>query len=102
MYARIKNGKVHELTGLDPAVYFPATASQWVPCPDDTLPNAEYKEADKSFAAPAYDKPFNEKEDGTIDPDAVVAAREGDPPVMPDPNLFPDEFKAAKAAEASE
>lgn len=102
MYARIKNGKVHELTGLDPALHFPATASQWVPCPDDTLPNAEYREADKSFTSAAYDKPFNQRDDGTIDPDAVVAPRDGDPERVPDPNLFPEEYKAFKAAEASE
>ena len=100
MYARIKNGKVAEVTGLDPAVYYPATASNWVPCPDGTLPNAEYTESDKSFTAAPYDKPYNLKDDGTIDPDAVAPIPEGEPTPIPDPILFPEEYKAAIAAQS--
>ena len=100
MYARIKNGKVAETTGLDPAVYYPATASQWVPCPDGTLPNAEYKEADKSFTAAAFEKPYNIKDDGSIDPDAVSPTIEGEPTPIPNPIMFPDEYKAAIAAQS--
>lgn len=36
MYARIKDNMVVEKTTLDPALYYSATASSWVPCPYDT------------------------------------------------------------------
>lgn len=100
MYARIKNGKVAELTGLDPAVYFPATASAWVPCPDDTQVHAEYSEADQVFTAVPYERPYNINEDGSINPDAVAPTVEGGPTPIPNPILFPEEYAAAIAAQS--
>ena len=57
MYARIKDNKVVELTTLDPSKYYVATASKWVPCPDDTALYAEFDGTDTFTAPPAVPEP---------------------------------------------
>jgi hypothetical protein len=52
MYARIKDNIVVEKTTLNPALYYSATASSWVPCPDDTALGATFDGTD-TFTAPA-------------------------------------------------
>tara|TARA_B100001758_G_C18409524_1_gene614596 strand:- start:205 stop:531 length:327 start_codon:yes stop_codon:yes gene_type:complete len=42
MYARIKDNMVAEVTGLDPAVVFPALAHEFRECPDDVVASATY------------------------------------------------------------
>lgn len=85
-YARIKRGKVAELTALDPAKYYVATKDQWVVCPDDTKPGALY-DADKSTFTldtppPA---PFNERLlDAEKAYDAEMAAKGKDLPYRPE------------------
>ena len=51
-YARIKKGKVREVTTLDPAQYYVATAASWIECPSDVVVNSDYDAEKKTFTAP--------------------------------------------------
>lgn len=51
-YARIKKGKVYEVTTLDPAKYYVATAASWIECPETTVVNSDYDAEKKTFTAP--------------------------------------------------
>lgn len=83
MYARIKDNKVVELTTLDPSQYYVATASKWVPCPEDTVLYAEFDGTD-TFSAPAplpQDPPRDLEAEAAAD--AYLTSIGVTPPVRP-------------------
>lgn len=83
MYARIKDNKVVELTTLDPSQYYVATASKWVPCPEDTVMYAEFDGTD-TFTAPALlpqDPPRDLEAEAAAD--AYLTSAGVTPPVRP-------------------
>lgn len=85
-YARIKRGKVAELTALDPAQYYVATKDQWVVCPDDTKPGTLYDANANTFTLETPEPaPFNERLlDAERAYDAEMTAKGKDLPYRPE------------------
>ena len=55
-WCRIKNGKVAERTGRDPAVETPNSPYTWITCPDDTLDGWVYDKDKGTFTDPVGDE----------------------------------------------
>ena len=82
-YARIKKGKVREVTTLDPAKYYVATAASWIECPETTVVNSDYDAEKKTFTAPPAAPDPTKAKRILEDEKASDAKNEGQHPVRP-------------------
>lgn len=82
-YARIKKGKVYEVTTLDPAKYYAATSASWIECPETTVVHSDYDAEKKTFTAPPPAPDPTKGKRILEDERASDAKNEGKHPVRP-------------------